>query len=144
MLSIALRLPGLLPAPARLSGCPAPTLHCDFYFDTVSPYTWPAFEVLVRYQERWRLNIHYKPVFLGGLTAAASKPGLSYFSELISCAICKSINNFVCVVHKCATICQLLALFIIEMLDESFIAMPSSWVAVYGRKCVMVHSATWL
>lgn len=72
VLSVALRLPGLLPAPARLSGCPAPTLHCDFYFDTVSPYTWPAFEVLVRYQQRWRLNIHYKPVFLGGLTAAAS------------------------------------------------------------------------
>jgi len=52
-------------------------LEVDFYFDTVSPYTWPAFEVLNRYRERWDLAIHYKPVFLGGLTAAASNPHLN-------------------------------------------------------------------
>ena len=56
-------------------------LDVDFYFDTVSPYSWPAFEVLNRYKHRWNMVIHYKPVFLGGLTAAATNPYLSTMAE---------------------------------------------------------------
>lgn len=56
-------------------------LNVDFYFDTVSPYTWPAFEVLVRYRQRWDLDINYKPVFLGGLTHGASNPYLNSIAE---------------------------------------------------------------
>merc|ERR1719336_2878707 len=62
------------------SSPPAP-LRVEFYFDTVSPYTWPAFEVLTRYRDMWDMEVVYKPVFLGGLTTAASNAYLSNMAE---------------------------------------------------------------
>ena len=32
-------------------------LRVEFYFDTVSPYTWPAFEVLTRYRDMLDMDV---------------------------------------------------------------------------------------
>ena len=39
------------------SSSPSSPLRVDFYFDTVSPYTWPAFEVLTRYRDMWDMEV---------------------------------------------------------------------------------------
>ncbi|CAG5117954.1 unnamed protein product [Candidula unifasciata] len=47
----------------------------ELFYDVVSPYTWFAFEVLLRYQNRWNINLKLRPFFLGGLNAGTgNKP----------------------------------------------------------------------
>ncbi|KAJ3050624.1 hypothetical protein HK097_008390 [Rhizophlyctis rosea] len=39
----------------------------SLYYDSVSPYSWLAFEVLQRYQSTWGYELSLKPFFLGGI-----------------------------------------------------------------------------
>lgn len=45
----------------------APKKLVELFYDVVSPYSWFAFEVLCRYKNVWMIDLHLKPVFLGGI-----------------------------------------------------------------------------
>lgn len=38
-----------------------------FFFDVMSPYTYLAFQVLKRYRSLWKLEVDFRPFFLGGI-----------------------------------------------------------------------------
>ncbi|KAI0224883.1 Glutathione S-transferase kappa 1 [Lamellibrachia satsuma] len=39
----------------------------ELFYDVVSPYSWIAFEVLLRYQTKWNLDLKLKPFFLSAI-----------------------------------------------------------------------------
>ncbi|XP_064611104.1 glutathione S-transferase kappa 1-like [Liolophura sinensis] len=41
------------------------------FYDVISPYSWIAFEVLIRYKQKWNMKLVLKPMFLGGVMQAA-------------------------------------------------------------------------
>lgn len=48
------------------------------YFDTVSPYSWLAFEYLLKHQSNWNYKLILKPIFLGAIMKESQNtpPGL--------------------------------------------------------------------
>lgn len=50
----------------------------DFFYDVVSPYSYLAFETLLRYRTPWNLDVRLKPFFLGGVMKETNNrpPGL--------------------------------------------------------------------
>jgi len=45
-------------------------MRLEFFYDTVSPYSYLAFEALCRYRDRWDLDLVLRPAFLGGVMKA--------------------------------------------------------------------------
>ncbi|NXL94671.1 GSTK1 transferase, partial [Alectura lathami] len=47
----------------------------ELFYDVVSPYSWLGFEVLCRYQHVWKIDLRFRPAFLGGIMhATGNKP----------------------------------------------------------------------
>lgn len=42
-------------------------LKVEFFYDVVSPYSYLAFEVLLRYRPLWKIDLVLRPAFLGGV-----------------------------------------------------------------------------
>lgn len=50
-------------------------LRIDFYFDTISPYSYLAWVALLANRTRWKLNVNINPMFLGGvMNLTGNKP----------------------------------------------------------------------
>ncbi|CAM9463196.1 unnamed protein product [Ascophyllum nodosum] len=65
---------GRLDAGRRVAGKLAPA-KIDFFYDVASPYSWFAFETLMRYRNIWEAEISLRPYFLGGvMQASGNKP----------------------------------------------------------------------
>eukprot|EP00743_Colponemidia_sp_Colp-15_P009863 GILK01010808.1.p1 GENE.GILK01010808.1~~GILK01010808.1.p1 ORF type:complete len:222 (-),score=9.85 GILK01010808.1:70-735(-) len=43
------------------------TTSIDLFYDVVSPYSWFAFETLIRLEEAWGFKLNLRPMFLGGI-----------------------------------------------------------------------------
>ncbi|XP_070821899.1 glutathione S-transferase kappa 1 isoform X1 [Chaetodon trifascialis] len=50
----------------------------EFFYDVVSPYSWPAFEVMCRYRNVWNVEVKLRPVLLAGIMHGSGNkpPGL--------------------------------------------------------------------
>ncbi|XP_066297272.1 glutathione S-transferase kappa 1-like [Branchiostoma lanceolatum] len=63
----------------RSSKMAAPTRKSvEFFYDVLSPYTWLAFEVMCRYQQKWNIDLKLRPFFLSGIMQGADNrpPGM--------------------------------------------------------------------
>ncbi len=49
---------------------PTAPRRVEFFYDVVSPYSYLAYEVLLRYRQRWNLELVMRPAFLGGVMKA--------------------------------------------------------------------------
>jgi len=50
----------------------------QLFYDVVSPFSWIAFEVLSRYQQKWPIDVQLKPIFLGGIMqGTGNKPPMT-------------------------------------------------------------------
>ncbi|XP_070561794.1 glutathione S-transferase kappa 1-like isoform X2 [Ptychodera flava] len=42
----------------------------ELFYDVISPYAWIGFETLCRYQNKWNIDLQFRPFFLGAVMAA--------------------------------------------------------------------------
>ncbi|CAH1239446.1 GSTK1 [Branchiostoma lanceolatum] len=56
----------------------------ELFYDVVSPYSWLAFEVMCRYQQKWNIDLKLRPFFLSGIMQGAGfhQPGPSKASYM--------------------------------------------------------------
>ncbi|XP_070598134.1 glutathione S-transferase kappa 1-like isoform X1 [Erythrolamprus reginae] len=55
----------------------------ECFYDVVSPYSWLGFEIICRYRPIWNLDLHLRPVFLGGIMkATGSLPAMRFITAV--------------------------------------------------------------